>query len=36
MSIAFITAVLVIAALASFIGYINVKERLIENGDLKR
>ena len=36
MSIAFIIAVLVIAALASLIGYINVKARLIENGDLKR
>lgn len=36
MSIAFISAVIVIATLASLIGYVNVKERLIEAGELER
>ena len=33
MSIAFITAVIVIATCATLICYINIKERLIESGD---
>lgn len=36
MSIAFIVVVVVQAVLAMLIGYVNVKERLIENGDLER
>lgn len=36
MSIAFIVVVVVQAVLALLIGYVNVKERLIENGDLER
>lgn len=35
MSIIFMSAITVIAALASLIGYVNVKERLIESGDLE-
>lgn len=36
MSITFIVVVVVQAVLALLIGYVNVKERLIENGDLER
>ena len=36
MSIAFIVVVVVQAVLALLIGYVNVMERLIENGDLER
>lgn len=36
MSIAFISAVIGIAVLALLFGYVNVQERLIENGDLER
>lgn len=36
MNIAFISAVIAIAALALLIGYVNVKERLLETGDLER
>lgn len=36
MSIAFIAAVIGVAVFASAIGYVNIRERLIENGDLER
>lgn len=36
MSIAFIAAVIGVAVFASLIGYVSIRERLIENGDLKR
>lgn len=36
MSIAFIGVVVLLAVLALLFGYVNVKARLVENGDLER
>lgn len=36
MSAAFLATIAFIAVLASAFGYVNIKQRLIENGDLKR